>query len=198
MSYILPCGQWYIKVDTPPDQVSRTVKSQGRDCCGSMSLSLLVSRFAVTLPPSPPAFLLPTLSSHFSPLLSPSSVTSTWIWGSRGSESHKLQPAMSASSTALSPWWLMPGCSLCFSFLALSLHWTPLTSYPQCLLSIQYKRRNQSGKCVSCMLHAWQTGCECLMELLKAFRCRVIMSMSFWSENFESIKWYNYNYVFCM
>ena len=56
------------------------------------------------------SFLLP-LSSDFPPLLSPSSVTSTWIWGSRGSESHKLQPALSASSTALSPWWLMPGCS---------------------------------------------------------------------------------------
>lgn len=119
---------------------------------------------------SPPLLLLPpTLSSHSPLLLSPSSVTSTRLWDPRGSESHKLQSAMSASSAALSPF--------LFVFLSLlSISTEPLSPHTHCC---QYKLTGhcKSGNynesvwfAISVTVRMWV-----LMKLLKAFRCRKIM-----------------------
>lgn len=67
---------------------------------------------------APPLPALPSILYPFLPLLSPSSVTSTPIWGSRGSQSHKLQPNASARSTAVTmvtdAWvFLLPPCTFC-------------------------------------------------------------------------------------
>lgn len=78
--------------------------------------------------------LLFLLSSHSPPLLPSSSVTSTRIWDSRGSEPHKLQFPTPALSTTLSPWWLMPGCPWLLAVLpslALYPDWTHIQCY-QC------------------------------------------------------------------
>lgn len=140
-------------------QVSRTVKSQARNCWGPMSLSLVLSRSAVCLLLLLPLLLPPPPFLLFSSSPFPQFCHINMNLGLRG---FRVPQAAScyvclvySSVTMVTDAWvfLVLSVFLClFSFLALSLHCTTLTSHPQCLLPVQFrvtrgsKSRNQDWK----------------------------------------------------
>lgn len=130
-------------------QESRTVKIQGRDCWGCMSLSLVVSRSAVySSSPGPPFFLLPFPSSPFSQFCH--------IYMNLGLQGFTAPQAVAYYICHHGDWCLcVPATSL--YFLSSSLQFLTLLYQSTELLSSMLitNIRNQSGK----------SGCECLMKL---------------------------------
>ena len=140
-------------------QVSRTVKSQERNCWGPVSLSLVLSRSAVCLLLLLPLLLPPPPFLLFSSSPFPQFCHINMNLGLRGFRVPQAAACyvclVYSSVTMVTDAWVFLVLSVflsLLSFLALSLLCTALTSHPQCLLSVQFrvtrgsKSRNQDWK----------------------------------------------------